>query len=65
MQERFTVAQPSAAEDKQHLDWGRLLSVYGAVALGKGPLSRRHRPHHVGRCRLLAFHRPNQRGSSR
>ncbi len=36
MQERFTVAQPSTAEDKQHLDWGRLLSVYGAVALGIG-----------------------------
>ena len=36
MQERFTVAQPSAVEDKGHLDWGRLLSVYGAVALGIG-----------------------------
>ena len=36
MEERFTVAQQSAAEEKEHLDWGRLLSVYGAVALGIG-----------------------------
>ena len=36
MQEHFTVTQPSAAEEKEHLDWGRLLSVYGAVALGIG-----------------------------
>ena len=51
MEERFTVARQSAAEEKEHLDWGRLLSVYGAVALGIGLVLSDH--HLVGAALII------------